>query len=557
MLNQYFSQNLSQLLIFPAIDEYSLNRRIFGVRPLLTACYARQSVEKQDSVSIEAQFEKCELVCRLNNWEALRYSDIGYSGSNINRPAFEQLISDIKSSKINRVISYRLDRISRSITDFANLLQLFEKYNVQYISSTENFDTSTPLGRAMVYIVMVFAQLERETITQRITDNYYYRAKQGLFMGGNCPLGYRSIKVDRNGKKASILETDPESSQLVGMIYRLFVTENYNPNKIAVYLNEKGIKTQKSSTWTRNKVIRILQNPAYAANNADIYGYFSYLGYTMAQTPEEYTGTNGLCIYGKEKNCLTGRKISAAADQTVVIGDFPPLVSSQTWLAAQYRLSGKKSPSRSGTGEATWLSGLIYCSICGHSMTVKSSLKRNKHYSYIHCSGHSGRGSGTCANKTYYRLSDIENCLEEALLQKVACLNYVDFLPFLDLSSNSELTILKNSVLSKIYSIDNDIDSYIQQIGKGTAVIDKYLSQKIADLDNKKASLLKEAEEIDIKMYEESKSTFDSEYFTMIANKASCAFRTSDLIARKLLATALINKIYLDETDNITIEWFL
>lgn len=531
--------------------------RLSGVRILLTASYARQSIEKQDSVSIDAQFEKCELVCRLNNWEALHYSDVGYSGSNINRPAFEQLISDIKQGKINRVISYRLDRISRSITDFASLLQLFERYSVQYISATENFDTSTPLGRAMVYIVMVFAQLERETITQRITDNYYFRARQGLFMGGNCPLGYHAIKVERNGKRASILEKDPESSQLVDTIFKLFVTENYNPNRIAVYLNEKGIKTQKDSTWSRNKVLRILQNSAYAANNADVYGYFFHLGYTMAQPPEEYTGTNGLCIYGKEKGYGTSRKTSAAAEQIVVVGDFPPLVSSDTWLTAQYKLSGKKAPSRSGTGEATWLSGLIYCSICGHSMNVKSSYKKNKHYSYIHCSGHSIRGTDICSNKSYYKLSEFENDLQKAILQKIESLNLADFLPFIEVSSNSELTVIKNSVLSKIYSIDNDIDSFIMQIGKGTAIIDKYLGQKIADLDNKKASLLKETEEIDIKMYKESKSTFNAEYFSDVINKVLTAFNASELQTKKLLAATLINRVLLDDNSNIVIEWFL
>ena len=522
-----------------------------------TASYARQSIEKQDSVSIDTQFEKCELICRLNNWECTHYSDVGYSGSNINRPAFEQLIRDIKQGKIDRVVSYRLDRISRSITDFANLLQLFEKYNIQYISATENFDTSTPLGRAMVYIVMVFAQLERETITQRITDNYYFRARQGLFMGGNCPLGYQSVKIDKNGKKTSVLEIDPESSVLVKRIFELFVTENYNANSIALLLNEKGIRTQKNSTWTRNKVARILQNPAYAANTPDVYGYFSHLSCIMAQSPEEYTGTNGICIYGKEKNYGSGRKPSAASEQIVTIGGFPPLVSSDIWLAAQYKLSCKKAPSRSGTGETTWLSGLIGCSLCGHSMSIKSSVKNGKKYCYIYCRGRSSRGVGICSSRRYYELSELEVCIEESVIKKISSPDFAKYLSSIEIIADGELTIRKNSLLSKIYTIESEINTYIEQIGKGAAIIDKYLNQKITDLDTEKASLQKEIDEIDMKSYNDGISALNPEYLSNVALRINSTFKASDVQTKKVLASALIKKILLDDGNNITIEWFL
>jgi DNA invertase Pin-like site-specific DNA recombinase len=158
-----------------------------------TALYGRQSLDKKDSVSIEAQLSKGRAVCTANGWEIYKeYYDKGYSGKDINRPEFQKLLKDIEHGYIKRVIVYRLDRISRSITDFANLLNFFGKYDVTFISATENFDTSSPLGRAMIYIIMVFAQLERETIAERITDNYYFRAKQGLFMGGGVP--YRLYK---------------------------------------------------------------------------------------------------------------------------------------------------------------------------------------------------------------------------------------------------------------------------------------------------------------------------------------------------------------------------
>ena len=137
------------------------------------ALYSRQSVERVDSISIESQLEYCKYETRGNPYK--EYIDRGYSGKNTNRPAFEEMLEDIRQGKISRVIVYKLDRISRSILDFANMMDIFQKYNVEFVSSTERFDTSTPIGRAMLNICIVFAQLERETFHMRVTDAYYSR----------------------------------------------------------------------------------------------------------------------------------------------------------------------------------------------------------------------------------------------------------------------------------------------------------------------------------------------------------------------------------------------
>ena len=105
------------------------------------ALYFRQSVERVDSISIESQLEYCKYETRGNPYK--EYIDRGYSGKNTNRPAFEEMLEDIRQGKISRVIVYKLDRISRSILDFANMMDIFQKYNVEFVSSTERFDTST------------------------------------------------------------------------------------------------------------------------------------------------------------------------------------------------------------------------------------------------------------------------------------------------------------------------------------------------------------------------------------------------------------------------------
>ena len=122
------------------------------------AAYARQSVEKKNSLSIEGQIDLCQ---KAAGQELTVYEDKGYSGKNTERPAFQKLIRDIKYGKISRLYVYRLDRFSRSVADFGNLWEILQANNVEFVSVNENFDTSTPMGRAMLHIIMVFAQLEQ------------------------------------------------------------------------------------------------------------------------------------------------------------------------------------------------------------------------------------------------------------------------------------------------------------------------------------------------------------------------------------------------------------
>ena len=122
----------------------------------IDAIYARQSVDRKDSISIESQIEFCKYELRGGNYKD--YKDKGFSGKNTDRPRFQELMADIKRGLIRRVVVYKLDRISRSILDFATMMELFQQYNVEFVSSTEKFDTSTPMGRAMLNICIVFAQ---------------------------------------------------------------------------------------------------------------------------------------------------------------------------------------------------------------------------------------------------------------------------------------------------------------------------------------------------------------------------------------------------------------
>ena len=155
----------------------------------IDAIYGRQSIDKKDSISIESQFEFCRY--ELKGGEAKEYKDKGYSGKNIERPDFQRLLRDIRAGLIRRVIVYKLDRISRSIVDFAKLMELFKQYNVEFVSCTEKFDTSTPMGRAMLNICIVFAQLERESIQMRVQDAFY----SGVPKATICGAGLHTVLI--------------------------------------------------------------------------------------------------------------------------------------------------------------------------------------------------------------------------------------------------------------------------------------------------------------------------------------------------------------------------
>ena len=206
----------------------------------IDAIYARQSVDKKDSISIERQIEFCKYELKGGNCK--EYTHKGYSGKNTDRPKFQELVRDIKRGLIAKVIVYKLDRISRSILDFANMMELFQQYNVEFVSSTEKFDTSTPMGRAMLNICIVFAQLERETIQKRVTDAYYSRCLKGFHMSGQAPYGFELEPTVVEGIRTKMMAADPVAANHVRLMFEMYSEPETSFGDITRYFEEQGIK---------------------------------------------------------------------------------------------------------------------------------------------------------------------------------------------------------------------------------------------------------------------------------------------------------------------------
>ena len=200
------------------------------------AIYSRKSKFTGKGESIGNQVELCKEYIKVHyGEEALRdaviYEDEGFSGGNLNRPAFKEMMTAVKKRKHKAIIVYRLDRISRNISDFSGLIEELSYLNVAFISIREQFDTGSPMGRAMMYIASVFSQLERETIAERIRDNMHELAKTGRWLGGTTPTGYasesvKSITVDGKTKKACKLKIITQEIEIIKTIFDVFVETN-------------------------------------------------------------------------------------------------------------------------------------------------------------------------------------------------------------------------------------------------------------------------------------------------------------------------------------------
>lgn len=202
--------------------------------------YARRSVDCKDSISIESQIDFCKY--ELKGGSCKIFKDKGYSGKNTDRPEFQKLLEEIRKGKVRRVIVYKLNRISRSILDFANMMELFQEYDVEFVSSTEKFDTSTPMGRAMLNICIVFAQLERETIQKRVTDAYYSRCLKGLHMSGQAPYGFQLEPTTVEGIRIKMMVPDPTATGHVRLMFEMYAEPGTSFGDISRYFEENDIK---------------------------------------------------------------------------------------------------------------------------------------------------------------------------------------------------------------------------------------------------------------------------------------------------------------------------
>ncbi|PYG87370.1 DNA invertase Pin-like site-specific DNA recombinase [Ruminiclostridium sufflavum DSM 19573] len=499
--------------------------------------YARQSLDKKDSLSISSQIEFCKR--EIKDGEEYRvYTDKGYSGSSINRPAFEKLLEEVQNNRVSRVIVYRLDRISRSLLDFAKIIELFQRHKVEFISSTEKFDTSTPMGRAMLGIIMIFAELERDTIRKRIKDNYYARGKKGFFMGGPPPFGFDKISARVDGIKTSALVPSIIQYEAVRKIYDLYANTQASLGEISSQLNESNVKAPRGGLWDSCKISRILRNPVYVRADAEVYIYYKNKGCIISNDINDFVNELACFLYGKRDS--NERKYTDVKEHVLSLALHEGMVTSQVFLKCQYKLDSNKQLKNTGRGKHTWLSGLTKCGYCQYTMTVvKNGSTSYGTYKYFICRGKTNYKCCDGHTKAIY-VDAVEKIVRNEIFDKVRSIK--DTPAEAVQAENAEANRLK----IRIFEIDTQIDNLVNSLAKAGTVLTDYINKKIAGMDSEKKELINRLKECTERVQPDN--TPDS------LNKCINNWEKSTLEQKKTVAKFLIEKISIKD-DEVAIKW--
>lgn len=445
----------------------------------INAIYARQSVDKKDSISIESQIEFCEY--ELRGEEHKTYRDKGYSGKNTDRPDFKKLMQDIENGLVAKVVVYKLDRISRSIMDFATMMEMFQKYNVQFVSSTEKFDTSTPMGRAMLNICIVFAQLERETIQQRVTDSYYSRSQKGFKMGGRTPYGYRKEPFVLDGIRTQRFVIEPTEAALVTQMYEMYARPEVSYRDVVKAMVDQGIKTQNGKPFMHTALKRFLKNPVFVMADMDIYNFYKSQGTIIESDPADFAGTNGCYYYTGRDN--ENDKETSYEGQRLVVAPHEGFIPSELWLTVNKKLKTNKEYQPARKASNTWLAGKMKCGQCGYALKVAGVDT----YKYLTCTMRAEMTSRCKGVGGPLRLPEVEELVYVAMVEKLK--------NFRTLKEHKKSAIANPKLVAKqaeLAKVENEIENLIDSLkSAGTALV-PYVNTEIEKLDIKRRAITKE-----------------------------------------------------------------
>ena len=449
----------------------------------IDAIYARQSVDKKDSISIESQIEFCKYELKGGNCK--EYTDKGYSGKNTDRPKFQELVRDIKRGLIAKVVVYKLDRISRSILDFANMMELFQQYNVEFVSSTEKFDTSTPMGRAMLNICIVFAQLERETIQKRVTDAYYSRSQRGFKMGGKAPYGFHTEPIKMDGINTKKLVVNPEEAANIRLMFEMYAQPTTSYGDITRYFAEQGILFH-GKELIRPTLAQMLRNPVYVQADLDVYEFFKSQGTVIVNDVADFTGMNGCYLYqgrdvkASKKNDLKDQMLVLAPHEGYRplrhLADLPQEADEQhenpVCPESHPHMAGRKNQVRE-------LRVCSYEYLQSLRQTVSPLTKRLDNKS--------------CPGCGKIITSELEAVVYQQMVKKLASYKTLTGKKKAA-KANPKITALQ----VELAHVDSEIEKLVDSLTGANNVLFSYVNVKIAELDGRKQELLARIAELTV-----------------------------------------------------------
>lgn len=354
--------------------------------PQRAALYTRVSTDMQvEAESLGTQEKQLREYCRYQQVAIHHvYTDAGISGAHTeNRPAFQQMMKDAREGKFNVVIVAKIDRISRNLSDLLDLIHTLEAHNVDFISISQQFDTSTPMGRLTLNILGSFAQFERDIIAERTRENMIERARNGKWNGGVVPYGFMVVE-DR-------LEPEASEAEFVRMMYHEYLKQR-SLRAVAIMLNARNAKPRYAHSFTGSSVKRILSNPVY----------------------------RGASCYNKRRIDGTTSRARPKSEWILAEDALPRIVSPETWEEVN-RLLSADDGIRPGARSSTYLlAGLLRCGNCGMHMQGRRrtrfgthTRKKRTHFYYV-CYTNAQKGSAAC-NHTSVPARQLESRIIDAL----------------------------------------------------------------------------------------------------------------------------------------------
>lgn len=342
---------------------------------LKVSTYIRVSTGRQarEGDSLEEQESELKKFCEYKNYLIHKmHIERGRSAKDTNRPEYQKLLEEIKEKKVNAVVVKKLDRLSRSLLDFEDFMQIAQKNDVEFISLKENFDTTNAMGKAMLRIALVFAQLEREQNSERVIDVMTYRAEQGLFNGGTAPYGYDVINKE--------LVPHKQERKIIELIFDKFI-ETRSTVLVAKELNAIGARTRNNMLWDKRGIDYLLRNPVYL---------------------------------GKVK---WNGQLFPALHQPII---------TETKMQLVKEIFENKKFINSNNKTAGLLKGLLICGYCEKNLSPSYARKKNKKYFYYRCgstfnkNGYDSKCSGLYIPFEKVHALVIERLLEYAKEEKLS-----------------------------------------------------------------------------------------------------------------------------------------
>ncbi len=529
----------------------------------VAAIYGRKSKDTEKGESIENQISRGIALCQLNNWNYIVYQDYDYSGKDTNRPDFDRMMKDARTGKFKYLICYKLDRVSRSVNNFSSLIEELNSLGIGFICIKDNFDTTTPMGRAMMYITAVFAQLERETIAERVQDNMIDLAKKGKWNGGPVPLGFsaesETFEYQGRKKKISKLIINSDEVELVRKIYDMYL-DMKSIRGIGVKLNNNGIRTKNGSYWSDNQVSRVLQNPIYCIADQDAYEYFkNHTKVQIANSAAEFDGTHGLMYYNRRKEYnRTSTRLRDESEWILSIGEHQGIIPGEMYKHLQLLLTSNKNKApRNGSSAKTPLQN-IKCDICGYTMSVYSSRNdaNSPYIGFFRCNKKERLGVD-CANKNV-KVDLVEKKIVEYLASLyddekkiVEALNAAN-----EDNDNKRIPLIseRQRINAETEGIDREMKNLVAALGKQT-LPELVIQERYAELQKQKVTLQERAYEIESLMEEACLESYSIEETMQYIKSFKDSYYNLPFEDRKKLLSGIVKEVRINN-DKLKLELY-